>query len=303
MTKKLYNIVLCTCARMEEDSIIEWILYHNSIGVEHFYIYGNDDDKNILIDALSPVSLLSKELVTFIHCPIIGAQRKMYQHFINNFSAKSNWCGFIDQDEYIRIEESNNDICKFIEKYSSEFDSIQLNWLNYGTSNFKERPKGSVLKKYTLRSTLLDVHTKHISKSSLLLNESLIQGPFWHSLSSSSLKTCLSNGSELSFWNYLTNDDYKNDYQNFVIENNNSLIKNGCIAHYCLKSESDFQRRIQRSLSGEFSGQAIYQHYLENPEIAAAFINQRNEEYDPYLSKYWLEYTKQFHITEKEWSF
>ena len=52
---------------MEEQNINEWIAYHKSIGVQKFYIYGNDDDYKVLLDVLYPIQINDEDLVTFIH--------------------------------------------------------------------------------------------------------------------------------------------------------------------------------------------------------------------------------------------
>ncbi len=52
MSQHRYSIV--TPARWEAESIVEWLIYHRSIGFDHVYLYCNDDDASELFDRLCP---------------------------------------------------------------------------------------------------------------------------------------------------------------------------------------------------------------------------------------------------------
>ena len=270
---------------MEEQNINEWIAYHKSIGVQKFYIYGNDDDYKVLLDVLYPIQINDEDLVTFIHYSEVGAQTSMYLHFLKYFGYESEWISFIDLDEYISLRDKN-DIAKFIENYSREFESIQLNWLNYGTSGNLTRPKGSVLRSYRYRSKYLDIHTKHITKTNSIYKYG-VSGPFWHSIDSNLIPTCNVKGDRISFINVLRDPSLKIGYQNYLENNSNEMIATGCIAHYVLKSEDDFTRRIERSLKGDFSNQAVYSKYLTDLNAKSEYINKLNEVEDTYMMEYW----------------
>ncbi len=285
MQNYLYSHAICSCARMEEQSIIEWINYHSNIGFQHFFIYGNDDDYRVLIETLYPILLGSRSVLTFIHCPDKGAQTEMYMHFLKYFAYKAKWICFLDQDEYIRLGEFDN-IDQLTHEYERDFDSIQLNWLNFGTSGFIHRPNGSVLRNYTKRTSSVDIHTKHITKSDVFYKVN-IYGPFWHSLPNNEVRTCNSIGDEQSFWSYLTNDS-KVEYEEYLKENSSRLIDSACIAHYFFKSEDDFMRRLERSLSGDFSGQIIYFEIKNDEKRRLDFLQKINEVEDRFLADYWI---------------
>lgn len=282
---KKYTYSICACARMEERSINEWIAYHQSIGIQKFYIYGNDDDYRILLDVLYPLLYNNKDLVTFIHYNDVGAQSSMYLHFLKYFGYESEWISFVDLDEFMSLRK-NNDISSFVKNYSNEFESIQLNWLNYGTSGNISRPNGSVLREYNYRSKYLDVHTKHITKFDSIYNCG-VSGPFWHTIDSDVIPTCNVRGERYSFMNTLRDSSFKIDYQEYLNKNSDEMIDCGSMVHYVLKSEEDFLRRIQRSVKGDFSNQISYSKYLTDEVARQNYLEKLNEVKDTFMMKYW----------------
>jgi hypothetical protein len=242
-----------------------------------------------LLDVLYPILINNNDLLTFIHYSQVGAQSSMYHHFLKYFGYESEWISFIDLDEYIRLSTGAN-IGEFIRNYSSEFDSIQLNWLNYGTSGYAERPKGSVLRNYRFRSKLLDIHTKHITKSDSIYRVG-VTGPFWHSIDSNAIATCNVKGERHSFFNLLHNPKAAINHEKYLENNSNEMIELGCIAHYVLKSEEDFLRRINRSLKGDFSNKITYLKYINDLNARAEYVNKLNEIEDFHMLKYWQSLT------------
>ena len=52
MPKHRFSLV--ACARWEENDILEWLDYHRSIGIDHVYLYSNDDDASTLRNVIGP---------------------------------------------------------------------------------------------------------------------------------------------------------------------------------------------------------------------------------------------------------
>jgi len=273
---------------MEQDSILEWIEYHRSIGFEHFFIYGNDDDYRTLAEVLAPY--ISARVVTFTHCPELGAQIKMYVHFLQWHSHLCEWICLLDQDEYVRLGGFHDSVAELTNRAANSFDSIQLNWLNFGTSGFAQRPTGSVLRHYTRRARALDVHTKHITRAKLFSVPGALVGPFWHSLPSTQARTCSALCEPASFWDWIANGDGKNRYVEYVAGRSEELLNLGCVAHFHLKAESDFERRLERGIAGQFHNQTIYRQLSEDPALKKQFIDKSNVVEDFYLADYWVRY-------------
>jgi hypothetical protein len=273
---------------MEEHSIREWIDYHRSIGFEHFFIYGNDDDQRVLAETLA--SYIVSRVVTFNHCPEPGQQIKMYLHFLRWYGQTTEWTCFLDQDEYLRLGGFGNSVGELTRRAGGRFDSIQLNWLNFGTSGYVERPAGSVLRQYTRRTPGPDVLTKHVTRTSAFFALQQLPGPFWHALPAPPTRTCSALLEPLSSWDYIAGTPGKQAYLDHLSSDGARLIDSACVAHFHLKSEQDFQRRIERGLSGQFSNQAIYTEVAADPVRRRQFIDLSNSIEDRYLADYWGAY-------------
>lgn len=270
---------------MEEHSIGEWIDYHRSLGFEHFFIYGNDDDPRVLAEALKPY--IASRVVTFNHCAEVGAQVKMYLHFLRWYGRSSEWICFLDQDEYLRLGGFGNSVAELTRRAGGGFDSIQLNWLNYGTSGYVERPPGSVLRQYTRRASGPDINTKHVSRMSAFLSLPSLPIPFWHALPSPPVRTCSALLEPCSFWDWIAGTPDREAYLDHVARDGARLIASACVAHFHLKSEQDFRRRIERGLAGDFANQAMYRDLAADPVRKQSFIDGSNVIEDRYLADYW----------------
>lgn len=270
---------------MEEHSIREWIDYHRSLGFEHFFIYGNDDDERVLAETLA--SHIASRVVTFTHCPEVGAQVKMYLHFLRWYGRASEWVCFLDQDEYLALPGFHDNVRELTDQAGARFDSIQLNWLSFGTSGHVTRPAGSVLRNYTRRAAAPDINTKHITRSTAFFSLPNLPGPFWHALPAPPVRTCSALLEPCSFWDWIANTPARQAYLDQVASLGPRWIESACVAHFQLKSEQDFARRVERGAVGDFANQTLYREIAADPARRQAFIDQANAVEDRALADYW----------------
>jgi hypothetical protein len=270
---------------MEEEAIQEWIEYHRSVGFEHFFIYGNDDDPRTLAEVLSPY--ITTRIVTYIHCPEVGAQVKMYRHFLRWHAASCEWLCFLDIDEFIRLQGYHNSVAKLTARAGREYDSVQLNWLMYGTSGFRERPSGSVLRQYTRRESGLHINTKHITRAGVFAKQRILTGGFWHALPPEQARCCSALFEPVSYWDHMADPAKSSLYPDYIATHSDDLIARGCIAHFHLKSEADLMRRVRRSIGGDFRDQVMYRRLAKNPATKMSYIAGSNAVEDRYLQSYW----------------
>src|SRR4051794_4275193 len=112
-----YKYSLVACARWEQEDIVEWVQYHQSIGFDHFYIYSNDDNPITLYKRLAPFIHCKNPIVTYFYWPKLGEQLPMYLHFLANHKDETAWAAFIDIDEFLVFKHSNN-----VRVFMSEFE-------------------------------------------------------------------------------------------------------------------------------------------------------------------------------------
>jgi hypothetical protein len=145
--------------------IKEWLEYHKLVGVEKFIIYDNNSTDN-LKEILQPY--IDTGEVDYIFYPKIQAdfekkgkkaeywafQAYAYNDAIKKYRNKSKWIGYIDVDEFIVpvkkdsiidvINEIENNVMK-----KKAFTGLAINWVMYGFSGQRERPKGLVIENFT----------------------------------------------------------------------------------------------------------------------------------------------------------
>lgn len=145
-TRKMkYKVTLCLIFKNEARFLKEWILYHQIIGVEHFYLYNNNSSDNYL-DILEP--FVKSGIITLHEWPYEQGQIKAYEHCYNNYRNETNWIGFIDADEFVCIKR-NISLFDFLKQYD-KYPSVCLYWHIFGSGGQLEHDDNRlVIEQYT----------------------------------------------------------------------------------------------------------------------------------------------------------
>jgi len=177
----MHKHAIVATARWEEQNIAEWIEYHRSIGFDHFYIYGHDNEPFTLYHALFPYLFGEKPVVTYRYWPKPGQFAAMYLDFLRNHAHGTEWFGFFDIGEFLTLRHVN-DVGLFLAPFKRDWDAVAFH-----TYNFAPGPDipGSVLLARIWRGARLDVRGKVMTRSAAIdptvLPAGLAQGlrPFW----------------------------------------------------------------------------------------------------------------------------
>lgn len=146
--KMKYDFALCLIFKNEAAFLKEWIDYHRTIGVEHFYLYNNNSTDNY-IDILEPY--ISEGIVTLIDFPYEKSQMKAYKDCYEKYKSETKWMAFIDADEFICPRYDHN-IKSWLKKFD-KYPAIVIYWLNFGTNGkIKHDYSQNVIEQYTLTS-------------------------------------------------------------------------------------------------------------------------------------------------------
>jgi hypothetical protein len=286
-----YSISLVACSRWEELDIAEWVAYHKSIGIDHIYLYSNDDDPNIQFKRVLPYLLGCDPFITYLYWPHVGQQLDMYLHFLENFKTETKWASFLDIDEFIVIK-SQNDIQQLLAEYDTRADAIYLNWVNFGNNGRKTRDEESILLTRTRRAAKPSITTKTIFRTERV------------TAASARLGLCETNLPFTHFWNkypfenfveinVLGEDmqDYADEYPRRALEIvsrpafADECLNKAYVAHFIFKAEEDFVRRVKR---GGFANQIIWQEAYDDKRHVN-ILDTLNEVEDAYLRDYWNE--------------
>ncbi len=130
------KIAAVLMARNEGIYLVEWMAHYRLLGVEHFFIYTNDNDdgSDALLTAF--LTLGNVTVIDNVFETGIDPQKKAYQHAVLLLDGLQDfeWVMFIDADEFLIIDDSyQNTIEEFIADLNStgvnpQRDIIRLPW-------------------------------------------------------------------------------------------------------------------------------------------------------------------------------
>ena len=151
-----YYLSLC-CIIKNEKYLEEFIVYHNIVGVEHFYIYDNNSDHPIR-DRLN--NFYFNRLCTIIDFPGHAKQMPAYNHCIKHFGRQTKWLAIIDGDEYI-LPKQDWSIHDVLNKHE-DTQALGINWVLFGSNHYDNIQEGFLVDKYRMCGNGQDHHVKSI---------------------------------------------------------------------------------------------------------------------------------------------
>lgn len=162
-------MVVGICAIIKDcpaHNLNEWLEWHRLIGVDHFFIYDND--------SAQPLSTIIEDLTNVIIVPFPGKVQQIpaYKNCISRHKSgnipKCDWIAFIDDDEFIVIEEEL--IKPFLEKQTGS--GIALNWITFGADGdvAKQEPQITRFTMHTKLSNEVNLHIKSIVRPECVLS-------------------------------------------------------------------------------------------------------------------------------------
>ncbi|WP_022932663.1 glycosyltransferase family 92 protein [Treponema bryantii] len=141
--EKKYKISICAIFKNEALYLKEWIEYHKIVGVEHFYLYNNNSEDNYET-VLAPY--ISDGTVTLIQWPQNQAQMQCYHDGIERFKNETEWLSFIDIDEFI-VPNSTDNIYEFLKPFQKKFPVVIAYWKMFGTGGMLSRDTNGLVTK------------------------------------------------------------------------------------------------------------------------------------------------------------
>ena len=288
--RRRYSVV--TTARWEAPFIAEWLAYHRAIGLDHAYVYCNDDDPGEMYTAVAGWLEGPSPFVTFIHCPHQGQQWWMIQHWLQTHRRETEWVAFLDVDEFLSLRRDAT-LDGFMRRRPADADCVYVYWTLFGHMGFTERPAGSVLRQYTRRQAGLNPWTKTLTRTAKIDPERLgphLRGNIVHphhgwdrKFSRPGLKSYDVLGADMAdYW-----PEHDAAFARLFAEPGRveRVFAEAVVHHYAFRSEADLQRRVARGLGGDFAGQAMWG--AKGPEDAAAFLGELEAVEDRTLADLW----------------
>ncbi|WP_157953880.1 glycosyltransferase family 2 protein [Microbulbifer sp. A4B17] len=147
----------------EYEYILEWIVYHQLIGVDAFYIADNvsDDGSSQLLEALDCLGVINR--VYFPRVGDCGPQMPAYNHILHRFGDEVDLLCFIDADEFL-VSTEDSELRDLLSDFCENDDAgaLALNWRNFGSSDHKFKGEGLVIERFTRASKQDHDFNRHI---------------------------------------------------------------------------------------------------------------------------------------------
>lgn len=149
-SKKSLELAICAIYwNPEVPYLKEWIEYHRTVGVEHFFLFNNIWWEDNSMEVLEPYVKMGVVTVIPWKCKPdhLGVwdpgQRAAYNKGLELTRGKYKWTAFIDIDEFI-VPTDTTDLRVFLKDFEKH-PAILLNWQFYGTSGYDDIPKDKLM--------------------------------------------------------------------------------------------------------------------------------------------------------------
>ena len=152
-----YELAVCLRFKNEARYLAEWIDFHSSAGVDHFYLYNNNSTDGFR-ETLT--QYVREGLVTLHEWPATPASPAADLHCITHCREEARWLAFIDADEFL-FSTGGLGLKDILRKVEA-FPALAVNWIYFGCNGHLARPAGGVLENYTRRAESPNRHVKSI---------------------------------------------------------------------------------------------------------------------------------------------
>ena len=153
--RRKYFLVIVAIFKNENDYLEEWLNFHINQGIDHFYLYDNND----VSYGKETMKILNKykDKITYIAwnnvetTALYTTQRRAYQHCVDTYSKEFKWIALADIDEFIYSTRPSLTIKQIINFYTNDDTPfIKVPRYNFGDSGYSSK-QDSVVKSYIYR--------------------------------------------------------------------------------------------------------------------------------------------------------
>ena len=169
----MHYLSISSIFKNENHHLQEWLDYHLQVGVEHFYLYNNDDNPTESDAILRPY--IERGFAHNIHISGQRMQVPQMRSAMCAFKHSSRWLAFIDLDEFI-LPRACDDIKEILEDYEL-YSALAIHWTVFGSGDLLRRPPNQI-DHYLYRAKLehpINCHVKCIMNPALAIPEA-----HWH---------------------------------------------------------------------------------------------------------------------------
>jgi len=144
-----HQLAICAIFKDEVRNLGEWIAFHQSVGVDHFYLYDNrssDNFEEVLAEHVR------SGLVTYTNWPEYPGQLSAYRDCVKRFSGQARWIAFIDLDEFL-FSPRHKDMTGVLDRFR-DCPALSVHSYHFGSSGHRERPEIRTTEAFTRREAI-----------------------------------------------------------------------------------------------------------------------------------------------------
>lgn len=147
VSRKKHRLSVVCAIKNEADDLLEWLHFHKLAGVDHFYLYDNEstDETRAIIE-----SFPWPDMITYHYVKGEFGQIRAFHHAIDSYRNSSEWCAFIDADEFLYPVEGSS-IRDVLDGIPSA-PAVAVQWLNFGSNGHDAKPDGLCIESFTRRA-------------------------------------------------------------------------------------------------------------------------------------------------------
>jgi hypothetical protein len=145
----------------EYPYILEWLAYHQWIGIDKFYIADNisNDGSTELLEALDDIGIITR--IPYPRVEGQAPQAPAYNHIIQHYGDEVDVLGFIDADEFIVSEGGLKDnLAAFYA--DDKYGAMGVNWKVFGSNDDYFGSEGLIIERFTKHSKFNFDANRHI---------------------------------------------------------------------------------------------------------------------------------------------
>lgn len=142
----------------------EWLDYHLTAGIDHFYLYnqcGSPEADQILEPYVAMGVVTVHEWTNFskkYEGPTFFFQKNRnhmgYTHAVTHYKNETTWLLKIDIDEFLFMADEQESIKSWLKKVrTEETKMIRIPRIDFGSNGLEKQPEGGVLESFTRRET------------------------------------------------------------------------------------------------------------------------------------------------------
>jgi Glycosyltransferase family 92 len=147
---KKYNLSIMAIFKNEQDYMEEWLNHHIKEGIDHFYLYSNDEK-------MENYPYLKKYMYYITLIPWIDVkndkigtiQRKAYANCVQKYSNETEYLLMLDIDEFIVSLSENARVVDVVNQVEDNTKAIKVQRYDFGSDGHIKKPKGNVVDNYS----------------------------------------------------------------------------------------------------------------------------------------------------------